>query len=389
MRKAAVGLNDFERKIVKRLINDGFRNQDIQAQINLGRAATINFGRISGIKKDKNQSLASDDELARFRADKLLYDSRTGLHTARDERLVKGREAMLLAVRSFNDPTAFFKTEVFCVLSQIAWTYLLHDYFIKKGKKISTEDGRTVSLSEMIGWGDAPLTKGIKNNIKDMIQLRDKVEHRILGPADPLWYNLFQANCLNFDKIIRKICGDEKGLAGQLSLSLQFAQISAGHLAQLSSYDLPPEIEAFNAALQSSHTPAELNDIEYRFSVHYTIVAGTKGVAAINFVAPGTDEGKRIADILVKPVPSDDLYPYKPTIVARMVSCAIGKRFTVSDHTAAWKLAKIRPPNGKPDKKKTNSRFCTYNSAHKDYTYAAAWVEKLIADNQSKAKVNN
>ena len=381
MRKPKVGLTKLERRIVKRLLADGWRNQDIQAKINYGRNATVNSARITSVKNDKAQAVATDEELWRFNNEKSLYDSRTGLNPLVDERLVKAREAMILAVRSFNDPAAMFKTEVFCVLSQIAWTYLLHDYYCRAGKPIVRKDGKTVSLSEMLKWSDVPISVGMKNNLRDLIQLRDKVEHSLLGSSGPAWYSLFQANCLNFDKVISQLHGDEKSLSGQLSLSLQFAQMGMGHLAQLSSYNLPPDLQAFNSALKASHSQDELDDLEYQFSVHYTITSAPKGSASINFVTPESETGKRVADILIKHVSSDELYPLRAKVIAKRVTAATGKKFTVADHTAAWRKAGIRPPNGHPDKKKTNSKYCTYHPAHGDYTYSEEWLARLIAEN--------
>ena len=39
---------------------------------------------------------------------------------------------MLTAVQIFNDPNIHFKSESFIVLSNIAWTYLLHAYYRTK-----------------------------------------------------------------------------------------------------------------------------------------------------------------------------------------------------------------------------------------------------------------
>jgi len=46
---------------------------------------------------------------------------------------MKVREALLSAVQIYNNPLISFKTESFIVLSLIAWTYLLHAHYRKKG----------------------------------------------------------------------------------------------------------------------------------------------------------------------------------------------------------------------------------------------------------------
>lgn len=40
-----------EKRIVKALLNNGKTNQDVHAIINYERGTTVNFGRISGVKK--------------------------------------------------------------------------------------------------------------------------------------------------------------------------------------------------------------------------------------------------------------------------------------------------------------------------------------------------
>src|SRR5947207_15906318 len=49
------------------------------------------------------------------------------------ELLLKSREAALAAVQIFNTPQITFKSEIFIVLMNIAWTYLLHAYYHRRG----------------------------------------------------------------------------------------------------------------------------------------------------------------------------------------------------------------------------------------------------------------
>lgn len=61
-----VSLSADEKRVVKGLLNRGWRNQDIQALINTGRQATINSARVTGVKQDPDQVAAGDEELAVF-----------------------------------------------------------------------------------------------------------------------------------------------------------------------------------------------------------------------------------------------------------------------------------------------------------------------------------
>ena len=57
---------------------------------------------------------------------------------------------MILAVQIYNSAALSFKTEVFVVLANIAWTYLLHEYFERRGVGIIDKDGRSLLLGQMI-----------------------------------------------------------------------------------------------------------------------------------------------------------------------------------------------------------------------------------------------
>src|SRR5215207_9065839 len=106
-----VSLTALEKRIIKALIAKGWKNQDINAFINAGRPTAVNFGRISGIKKDAKQQAASDGEVEFFLIRRRAYDSQTGLNRYEDERLIRSREAMILAVQIFNSSALKFKTE--------------------------------------------------------------------------------------------------------------------------------------------------------------------------------------------------------------------------------------------------------------------------------------
>lgn len=91
-----------EKAVIKALLAEGMRNQDILTLINHEREATINFGRITGVKKNAGITPASPEEVAFFKRKKRSFDPVTGLNLYGDERLIRAREAMLLAVTIFN-----------------------------------------------------------------------------------------------------------------------------------------------------------------------------------------------------------------------------------------------------------------------------------------------
>ncbi len=390
LRKRGGALTRDEKRIVKALLNAGERNQDIQALINNGRAATINGARITGVKQDDRQTAGSDEEVAFYVLRKRSYDPVTGLNRFDDERLIRAREAMILAVHIFNSAALKFKTEVFCVLSCIAWTYLLHEFYERNDVKLVGTDGRTLLLSQMIERQDCPITDGIRRNLRALKTIRDDVEHKLLGKSDVKWQTLFQATCLNFDKVMCALYGDRLTLANDLSFALQFSRTNIEQLATLNKYEIPPNIEALDARLQEGMTEDQRADLEYQFRVIYTLDAASKSRAHFEFFRPESAEGKEIRNILVNYKPSDELYPHKPGVVRQLVETRTGKVLAGNNHTQAWRLFKVRPAKGSKNPENTDKLYCIYHRAHGDYTYSNAWVDKLveeIQDDQRFAKI--
>lgn len=370
------GLTALEKSIVKALLARGERNQDIHALINYERTPTVNFGRISGVKNDKKIEPATDEQIEFFKKQKQSFDPITGLNLYDHERLIRAREAMILAVTIFNSSTYKFKTGMFAILANIAWTYLLHDFHQRKDGSILNADGTTFALSHMLSKANCPLSKGIKNNLGTIKAIRDEVEHKLLGRSDPRWLSVFQACCLNFDKTIVEWYGPRLSLQNEISVALQFGRLQIDQAAQLQQYDVPQHIAALDALLTANLTEEELNDLEYQFRVVYTFDSASKGSAHIQFLTPDSDEGKSVHNVLQKYKVSDELYPYKPGEVAALVSKKSSRRFTVSDHTDAWRKHKVRPSKGD----KTNRKYCIYHKAYDSYTYNDAWVELLVTE---------
>jgi hypothetical protein len=378
--KKPTTLTDEEKRVVKALLAEGVRNQDIHALLNYGRSATINFGRIAGVKKNEKIVPASAEEVAFFRRKKQSFDPITGLNIYDDERLIRAREAMILAVTIFNSGSYRFKTEVFAVLANIAWTYLLHEHYERKGIKQINSDGTTFALSYMLSRQDCPVSRGIKNNLLSLKTIRDDVEHKTLGRSDIKWLPLFQACCLNFDKTLVSWFGSRVTLQSDLAAVLQFGKLDLEQAAQVSTYDIPPNISGLDALLKKDMNEEELDDLEYQFRVIYTFDSASKGKAHVQFLSPDSAEGKSVQNVLQKFKIADELYRYKPGDVTKIVRAASKKSFSMSDHTNAWQKHKVRPPGRSKSPEKTNRDYCIYHPAHRDYTYNDKWIELLVSE---------
>lgn len=391
IRRAAGALTEFEKKIVKALLRNGERNQDIQALVNIGRIATINSARITEVKQDNTISEASVEDVEFFKTKQKHYDPLTGLNLYDDERLIRAREAMVLAVQVFNSPTLRFKTEVFAVLANVAWTYLLHEHYERQGIPI-IEDGRSLLLSQMTARGDCPLSQGMKDNLSAIKEIRDAVEHTLFRRADAKFLSIFQACCLNFDKAICDIFGVEKSLKHELSMSLQFAKIDVDQAIETAQYDVPPQIEALDQRLEEGLSEGQLSDTEYRFRVVYTFENSTKSKAHIKFVHPGDEGADDVKNVLIKNEISDKFYPHKPSVAVALIAEKSGRRFTQHNHTQAWRKFDSRPRANVAQPENTNKDYCIFHAAHDDYTYSNKWVDfvsEFISDDQNYKELLN
>lgn len=392
-KKRGKGLTPEEKKIVKALLEKKERNQDIQALINFGRKDTINFARITEVKQNSKQPKASDEEVRKFKIKKESFDPKTGLNPYDDERLVRSREAMMLAVQVFNNPILHFRMEVFTVLATIAWTYLLHEYYSREKINI-TKNNKTLPLRKMISHQKSPLSKGMRNNLVTLINIRNKVEHETFKKAkldfQSFFYNyqpLFQACCLNFNKMLSELFENKIALTNELGIALQFAKMKTEQLAQLQQDDdIPEAIKAVDKELTGKLTDKEKQDPEYAFSIIYTHTSTSKSKAHIKFVHPDSAEGKEISNVLIKPVPADETHPYTPQPAWEEVAKRACKPFNSHDHTKAWKKYRCRPKYGAKNPEKTDKNFCIYNRAYKKYTYSEKWIEFLV-DEIKKGKL--
>jgi hypothetical protein len=385
-------LTTSEKSVIKALLTEGWRNQDVQALINTGRPASINFGRISAIKADNTIKPATKQQVEAFRHKKLLFNHVTGLCPIDNERLVRAREAMILAVELFNTPRIAFKAGVFSMLANVAWTYLLHEHYESKGVKIVNAEGFSLLLSQMLARHDCPLSKACKQNLEALKEIRDVVEHRTIGSFDQKWLPLFQSCCLNFEKVITEMFGARLTLGSDLGFALQFAKLGQDQIATLQSYEIPEHITALDASLASKLADGDADNLEYQFKVIYTLTSSSKAKAHFQFVQPDSAEGKEIQNVLIKFKPVDDIWPLKPGEVVTRVAAASGRKFTGDKHQRAWKMYRARPRTGSADPAATNKDFSVYHPPYKSYTYSQAWVDFLvneIADDQRWAALSS
>ncbi len=314
----------------------------------------------------------------------------------------KARETALLAVETYNRPTASFRSGAYVVLMIIAWTSLFHAMFLRKrikpyhrklgSKQYDRIDGepRRWELKECLQQHYKANNPAARRNLEFFIGLRNKIEHRSLAKVDPEVFGECQAMLLNFESLLVSEFGDKYAIRGGLTFALQFSQVSprspSAPVAKATGGAFKA-IKQYVDAFRSSLSVDVQNDLAYSFKVYLVPKIGnhaSKDSVAVEWIKydPSKPEEMRnyekvVAMIKPKEVLIANLGLLKATQVAQQVAAKLGKRFTTYDHKLCYEHFKIRPPSGAPDPAACNPQFCIYDDLHKDYCYKVEWVDFL------------
>lgn len=279
------------------------------------------------------------------------------------ELLIKSREAMLTAVQIFNNPNIQFKSESFIVLSNIAWTYLLHAFY--RAKKIEyryfkqhgsrkrfdrTKKGayKYWELERCLDDRNCPIDKIAKLNLKFLIGLRHEIEHQMTTKIDDYLSARFQASCLNYNHYIKKLFGDKFGIDKFLSFSLQFSSIDEDQISKLRKFDdLPPNIATYINEFDEEVPNDEFNDLRYSYRVLYVPKSvNHKGQAdkVIEFLPANSPEAEKLNKeyVLIK---EREKKKYLPSQVWKKMQEEGYNKFGQYQHTQLWKSMDAKNPN--------------------------------------------
>ena len=291
----------------------------------------------------------------------------------------------------------------------MAWNAFFHAYFYKKNQKPWYQTRKSIhksgvryekvdnepkhwDLSKCIAEYFRDRQSPVRANLEFLVGLRNKIEHRDLPALDLNLYGECQAALMNLEDHLVQEFGDRHGLQESLSLSLQFSCASQREqkhairgLAR-SARSVTDYIRRFRGNLNDQIW----NDFGYSYRVFLvprTTNRETCADAAVKFLhIDDTDEEQVAAleklNVLVKEkhLPVANLDKKRPKEIVKAVSRGLCFPFNMHHHTMAWKYFKVRPVRKSSKPELTMSKYCVYDSAHKDYVYTKAWVDKLICE---------
>ena len=329
-----------------------------------------------------------------------------GLPNIVRENLQKACSAATAAVEVYNKPGPHFRAAHYIVLMTMAWTALFHAVFYRRRVKPwytqRTASGRGIryqhvegepkhwDLSECLKQYYADQHPAVRQNLRFILGLRNKIEHRNLPELDPALYGECQSMLMNFEAMLVDVFGDQYSLTESLAVSLQFSHImpaaksrAVKRLVASAVKHVKDYIQTFRAGL----SPEVLNSTEYSFSVYLVPKVANRenaGDIAVEFVRydpTKPEEMKNLEQITSlikeKQVPVANLGLKKPGQVVDELRARISFPVNAHVHTCAWRHYKVRPQSRSSTPKATTSQFCVYDDAHGDYLYTDAWVEFL------------
>lgn len=270
------------------------------------------------------------------------------------------REAALNAIQSYNNPPTKFKSETFVINMTVAWTYLLHAYYVKHGvetryfngagkvrkfQKTPGGDYRYWDLRQCIQGGNCPLAPEVKDNIRFMIGLRNEVVHKGSTELDDALAPIFLANCINFEKAIVDLFGRKYSLETHLRFALQFRDLVHSH--HLETEPLPSNVANYITRFETKLPANTLGSPGYAYRVFMARRVANRPNQAdrvIEFVSEDSDIARQLnrGYVVIKDRERPKFLPQ--SIVDTMHEEGFIS-FTMYEHTRLWRTLNATRPD--------------------------------------------
>lgn len=284
------------------------------------------------------------------------------LWSVQAELLCKSREAALAAVQLFNNPQMQFKSELFIVGMNIAWTYLMHAhyrkqridyrYFQQRGQRRlydRTKRGayKYWELERCISDHVSPIDRDTANNLRFLIGIRHEIEHQMTTRIDTALSAKFQACCLNYNHYVKKLFGDKYGIDKHLAFSLQFSAITDDQVRSARQYDdLPENISRFIRDFEVTLSEAEYASPLFAYRVLFLpMTANRRGQAdeVIEFVKFDSEIGQQLGKSY-RVIKETERPKFLPGDIVKAMREEGHVWFNMQHHTTLWHEKQAKDP---------------------------------------------
>lgn len=315
----------------------------------------------------------------------------------------KAKEFALLAVSVYNNPYTGFKTYGFIVNIIIAYTSLFHSIFEKKGVNyfhvgengvpiLIDGEEKSWELTECIDEYWQGIVSPEKANLKFLVGLRNKIEHRSLPAIDLAVSGECQSALINFENILVEEFGDEHALMTSLAIAMQLTRVS--EQAQI---DALKQMQKQNYRVVREYMETYRNDLEqdlvesqkYRIRAFLVPKLGNHAKSSdisIEFInVNGLTEEERgnyeQGVAFIKGVESP--FKFRPSKIVEILAKKI-PGFNMAFHTKCWKYYESRPRGIERGFKGEYSGFV---EGFEGYLYSQQWVTFLTEELKDVAKL--
>ena len=328
------------------------------------------------------------------------------LRKGKTKRILEGSiDAALLAVEVYNKPRTTFRSQAYIVLMIIAWTRLFHAYFNKTiGNRYyyKKENGHYQLIDgERKAWElktcinrYGNLSEPVKTNLDFFIGLRNKIEHHNVAEreVDVLIFGECQSLLYNYENLLIQVFDEEYALNESLAFSLQFSHMRDDGQRQSSKSVLSAELREIKSYIENYRS--SLNEDIFN-SQEYSIkllcipkVSNTnRNDLAMEFVRwdeLDSSDRKKYQQIttLIKDrkvqVEAKNVGRLLPGQVVKKVKEATHIGFNLYDHQCLCNIFSVRPAGENPNPDETNTKYCHYDYANKNYAYQESWVDFIV-----------
>jgi len=315
--------------------------------------------------------------------------------------LQEARRQACVAMDFYNRPGDRCSFLDFVVHMHLAWQSLLHADLMKRkidiyyrqsnGRFKRGKDGqpRTWELAHCL-QNEFKENDPTRANVEFFVGLRNQIEHRFQTALMAVTAAHAHAYVINFERELIDRFGDGQSLAGELRFPLFVQSLTPGGLDEQRKIrrGLPARARTYITKFEAMLDSAVKDDERFVYRVLLTPIKGPKTEADMAYTFVRFDElteeerlamvGKEGSVVVAEKIHNyalkDELLPGAAAVA---IEARIPFRFGVNDFTRLRQSHEIGPAKGKLGKK-TDTKYCVYVKATKQYLYTPAYIDFCV-----------